>query len=86
VRPLFNYTGKTVVGLKAWEKAKMAELKHKTKTLRHGRRLAKHKTWESLKPNKAPQKNKPRSFQRIETLVSGTGSPPTPTSKKPAKY
>jgi len=32
--------------------------------LRHGRRLAKHKTWESLKPNKAPLKNKPRSFQR----------------------
>ena len=24
--PLFNYTGKTVVGLKAWEKAKIAEL------------------------------------------------------------
>jgi hypothetical protein len=44
--------------------------------LRHGRRLAKHKTWESLKPNKAPLKNKPRSFQRIETLVSGVPSHP----------
>jgi hypothetical protein len=44
--------------------------------LRHGRRLAKGKTWESLKPNKAPLKNKPRSFQRIETLASGVPSHP----------
>ena len=44
--------------------------------LRHRRRLAKHKTWESLKPNKAPLKYKPRSFQRIETLVSGVPSHP----------
>jgi len=44
--------------------------------LRHVRRLAKHKTLESLKPNKAPLKNKPRSFQRIETLISGVPSHP----------
>jgi len=44
--------------------------------LRHVRHLAKHKTWESLKPNKAPLKYKPRSFQRIETLVSGVPSHP----------
>jgi hypothetical protein len=44
--------------------------------LRHERRLAKHKTWESLKPNKAPLRNKPRSFQRIETLISGVPSHP----------
>ena len=44
--------------------------------LRHGRRLANHKTWESLKQNKAPLQNKPRSFQRIETLISGVPSHP----------
>lgn len=27
--------------------------------LRHGRRLAKHKTWESLQQNRAPLRNKP---------------------------
>ena len=43
--------------------------------LRHGRRLANHKNWESLKQNKAPLPNKPRSFQQIEPLVS---SPPHP--------
>jgi hypothetical protein len=43
---------------------------------RHGWRLAKHKTLESLKPNKAPLINKPRSFQRIETLISGVPSHP----------
>jgi hypothetical protein len=52
--------------------------------LRHGRRLANHKTWESLKPNKTPLQNKPRSFQRIETLVSSP--PPTLISRKLAEF
>lgn len=42
--------------------------------LRHGRRLENH--WESVKPGKTPLKNRPRSFQRIETLVSSV--PPHP--------
>ena len=42
--------------------------------LRHGRRLENH--WELVKPGKTPLKNRPRSFQRIETLVSSV--PPHP--------
>jgi hypothetical protein len=38
--------------------------------LRHGRRLSKHKTSESLKPNKKPLLKNPQYFQRIETLAS----------------
>jgi len=42
--------------------------------LRHGRRL--ENNWESAKPGKGPLKNKPRSFQRIETPTSSV--PPHP--------
>jgi hypothetical protein len=38
--------------------------------LRHGRRKAKHRTWESVHQRVGPLVNKPRSFQRIETLAS----------------
>jgi hypothetical protein len=37
--------------------------------LRHGRRKAKHRTWESVHQRVAPLVNKPRSFKRIETLA-----------------
>ena len=39
--------------------------------LRHGRRLVKHNNRGSLKPNSGSLKNKPRSFQRTETLIFG---------------
>ena len=38
--------------------------------LRHGRRKAKHRTWESVHRKVGTLVNKPRSFQRIETLAS----------------
>jgi hypothetical protein len=42
----------------------------KDEALRQGRRKAKHRTWESVHQRVGPLVNKPRSFQRIETLAS----------------
>jgi hypothetical protein len=54
----------------------------KDKALRHGRRKAKHRTWESVHQRVGPLVNKPRSFQRIEALAS---SVPTHPDVKPAR-
>jgi hypothetical protein len=50
--------------------------------LRHGRCKAKHRTWESVHQRIGPLVNKPRSFQRIETLAS---SVPTHPDVEPAR-
>ena len=52
------------------------------KALRFGRRKAKHRTWESVHQRVGPLANKPRSFQRIETLAS---SVPTHPDVEPAR-
>jgi len=44
--------------------------------LRHGRRKAEHRTWESVHQRVGPLVNKPRSFQRIETLASSVPTHP----------
>jgi hypothetical protein len=44
--------------------------------LRQGRRKAKHRTWESVHQRVGPLVNKPRSFQRIETLASSVPTHP----------
>jgi hypothetical protein len=50
--------------------------------LRHGRRKAKHRTWESVYQRVGLLVNKPRSFQRKETLAS---SVPTHPDVEPAR-
>jgi hypothetical protein len=50
--------------------------------LRHGRRKAKHRTWESVHQRVGCLVIKPRSFQRIETLAS---SIPTHPDMEPAR-
>jgi hypothetical protein len=52
------------------------------KPLRHGRRKANHRTWESVHQRAGPLVNKPRSFQRIQTLAS---SVPTHPDVEPAR-
>jgi len=50
--------------------------------LRHGRRKARHRAWESVHQRAGPVANKPRSFMRIETLASSVPTHPNVESAR----